>query len=955
MFGEWNVEDWKVIPNEARPGIRLWLPCAAVDKQDIRQELELLKERGFGRVEITARCNQHHEIIKSEDGWPSENWNQLVTVIEDEVQRLGMKLDVTVSMSWPISIPEIQDPDNSATVHELTYGVRECSKDGYYEGNVPLRRVKHDKGTPELVGVFAYLELKNHVLKKDSYIDLMPFVEGKGEEAVVRCQLPQTDQGKWLIFAFYQQPSSEMVEGMYYVADHIGIAGEKAIEAYWRPILEENQYPSMESIFCDSMEYNTCLDWTENFEQEFERRRGYSIIPYLVCLNTGCVIPKPDSPAYVFEKDGLAEMINFDFLKTLTECYCENHLGRLSDFARKYGKTIRYQVAYNKPFEIGKSALYADIPENESDGVLTLDGLKTMSAAAHIARKKRYSYECAYEYANAYGQTYEDLMWWVKRGLMAGLNAQVMHGASYSGGYHGTLSVNGNIPRISWPGFETFRVACSNYWNRTLSIEDARGCMDTIARLNAIFMKTAKVDCAIFRESYDLAGIEESGMLYSDGGALMRSGYTYEMVSTALLQLPQAIAETIETPWGSKVVIDPDGVSYQCLIIPYQKYISKEFLQCVQSLLQSNFPIIWVGNFPNGPMYYSECKSLEEVSCWKKQLQQIWEKVIHVDTLEQIPEVLKKHDIFPATELDHAEKMITAKHVDKEKKINYYAFYYFNSKMPKNRKNIFDRKPRNGYERPGNSSRKHITVYLDSEGSVYRCNPWNGKSYPVYAVTGNHRSKCSFDIQEDDLIILAVDETNKGKNEQDGSAEADFYKDEEKWIPVQFQKVTMEKFEPNQPGEMSFLRSHYTEKKKRYQLMDGLKPWRKLDPELEAFVGRGVYEGSFEIQKIQDEERYILCLGEVSDTFQVEINGKRTDFPDQVMKTVDVTSFVHSGKNQLHVTVTGNLYNYLVGGRQNEPDLCFKIPVPYEPKDYGIYETKEKKCGVLVVKQEKHF
>ena len=65
---------------------------------------------------------------------------QLVTVIEDEVQRLGMKLDVTVSMSWPISIPEIQDPDNSATVHELTYGVRECSKDGYYEGNVPLRR-----------------------------------------------------------------------------------------------------------------------------------------------------------------------------------------------------------------------------------------------------------------------------------------------------------------------------------------------------------------------------------------------------------------------------------------------------------------------------------------------------------------------------------------------------------------------------------------------------------------------------------------------------------------------------------------------------------------------------------------------------------------------------------------------------------------------------------------------
>ena len=47
------------------------------------------------------------------------------------------------------------------------------------------------------------------------------------------------------------------------------------------------------------------------------------------------------------------------------------------------------------------------------------------------------------------------------------------------------------------------------------------------------------------------------------------------------------------------------------------------------------------------------------------------------------------------------------------------------------------------------------------------------------------------------------------------SAEADFYKDEEKWIPVQFQKVTMEKFEPNQPGEMSFFKKPLYRKKRR--------------------------------------------------------------------------------------------------------------------------------------------
>ena len=30
MFGEWNVEDWKVIPNEARPN-----RCSQMDKFDL--------------------------------------------------------------------------------------------------------------------------------------------------------------------------------------------------------------------------------------------------------------------------------------------------------------------------------------------------------------------------------------------------------------------------------------------------------------------------------------------------------------------------------------------------------------------------------------------------------------------------------------------------------------------------------------------------------------------------------------------------------------------------------------------------------------------------------------------------------------------------------------------------------------------------------------------------------
>ncbi|NBJ99922.1 hypothetical protein D5282_22165 [bacterium 1xD8-48] len=70
--------------------------------------------------------------------------------------------------------------------------------------------------------------------------------------------------------------------------------------------------------------------------------------------------------------------------------------------------------------------------------------------------KNRYSFECAAEFGNSYGQDYEDLFWWIKRSLMAGMNAQVLHGASYSGGYWGVLSENGNIPGTQWPGYAFF-------------------------------------------------------------------------------------------------------------------------------------------------------------------------------------------------------------------------------------------------------------------------------------------------------------------------------------------------------------------------------------------------------------------------------------------------------------------------------------------------------------------
>ncbi len=171
----------------------------------------------------------------------------------------------------------------------------------------------------------------------------------------------------------------------------------------------------------------------------------------------------------------LGELVNHDYLETLTQCYCENHLAVLEEMAHKFGKNIRYQVAYNKPFEGERCGLYVGIPENEALGRPCVDYQKLMAAAAHLGEKERYSFECAAEFGHSYGQDYEDLFWWVKRSLMAGMNAQVLHWASYSGAYKGVISWIHFRHYKNCPGYDLKKsienrgIFCENKYNETKS------------------------------------------------------------------------------------------------------------------------------------------------------------------------------------------------------------------------------------------------------------------------------------------------------------------------------------------------------------------------------------------------------------------------------------------------------------------------------------------------------
>jgi hypothetical protein len=173
-------------------------------------------------------------------------------------------------------------------------------------------------------------------------------------------------------------------------------------------------------------------------------------------------------------------------------------------------------------------------------------------------------------------------------------------------------------------------------------------------------------------------------------------------------------------------------------------------------------------------------------------------------------------------------------------------------------------------------------------------------------------------------------------------------------LKIRFDRLELEEFAPRAPEEKSFLRSGFGAGKRTALALSGptpLKPWRALSPELATFAGRGVYHGAFNVEGKSPELRYILCLGEVCDTFHVHLNGRPAPFPDQVLKEVDVTELVEEGANHIRVMVSSNLYNRILSDPQDAP-IPLPVPIPYVPKDYGIWESDGKRCEVRVLRAQ---
>lgn len=899
-------DDFMNPKNESRPRIRYWLPEGMTNKSGIINDLRELKKRGYGGVEVVpCKANTSDKRYL----WNQELWYQNFEYLLKEAEHLELKVDIANGPQWPIAMPTITNADHEASLYELTYGYKIINNLEEFDYLLPRKRVSHNEGTSKLLAVMAYQLIDEQTLDSSTYLDLMPYVkDNKIEYKFTPCKRPL------IIFAFWQQPAVQKVFDKYYVIDHLSRTGVVECEKYWKeklyPII--SKYPNVcESIFCDSLEYDVSMEWTRGFEDIFKDMKGYDLLPYLPLISVKRTYPQNDTPGFQFENKNIGRMINNDYFDVINECYISNHLKPLKELAESMGLSLRYQVAYNKPFNIESCAMEVNIPENESLNRVSINNLTSMNGAVHLGNKKIYSYECNAEFMNAYGQTYEDLLWWVKRAYLAGINRQVIHGAAYNGGFDSFVDSKQNF--YEWPGYENFGKYVSNYWNRTLSIKHAKHHIDYISRMNSILQKKHKVDLAIYRHEYLNDGKGADGeYIVNDNALLMNNGYTYDIVSSKLLNIDGLRVENC--------VLANDGPGYKALIFNEISEITLTILEKIMNFARNGLPIYFVGKIPSQVKFAKELDKKNELNIFIENLLR-FDNVKYAESYQILLKLLKQDLIYPNAHYLKETEIGNIHCIDHE--INYYYFYNYNRVKCKDngKKEFIKESYYPAIDKNSCFKRKHLNVEFKHKGIPVILDAETGQMQEIRYYKNDYGTCLSFDMLEDEALIVAFlpeiqyDYVKNNVYKHIGNI-GEVVIEDLVWT-IDLYKIS------NRNGLFTDVDYKFYN---HYKQSGECTWWDEMDTSLKNFGGYGIYSTKFNFTK-EINVQYILELCEISDTFELMINNQRYFKLSRYKQVMDITDLLVNGENTITIKVYSTLANVLIDNANKHYGINGKIKI----------------------------
>lgn len=442
-------------PLDAHLYVRWWWNGNRLDAKEILRELDVMKAAGIGGVEINpiAFPEGADDIgIKAMTIFTDE-WLEMLEVALKGAKERGMVCDMIVGSGWPFGGEFLKKHEQSQMVTIETIDL---------EGDTNQKFSIDDL----LANVDPEVHSRNDIVYRDLIMArLLPkksdtFIEGidlmdriSGDDLTVN-----VPEGEHVLYYVVK-----LTGYMAVINGSQGAAGpvlnhysKQATEDYLNRISDfitgkiGNMGDYIRAMFCDSMELEGA-NWNDDILDEFEKRRGYSLTPYLPFVlkkvgHMGNPLEGEYGTTFAEDVNDVIKRVELDYYQTRIELFKERFIDTFNDWCHRNGVLSRMQ-AYGRGMHPLEASMEIDLPDSETwlykelGRVYPNTGLvgrapkmcnKYVSSAAALAGK---NIVCCEEVTNtemAFMATLEAIKIAGDQSNISGVNQSILHGYNYS-------------------------------------------------------------------------------------------------------------------------------------------------------------------------------------------------------------------------------------------------------------------------------------------------------------------------------------------------------------------------------------------------------------------------------------------------------------------------------------------------------------------------------------------
>ncbi|WP_207427060.1 glycosyl hydrolase [Pedobacter sp. SYSU D00535] len=848
---------WPEVKKETKPWTRWWWMGNAVDEKNIGSLLESYNQAGIGGVEIApiygAKGYESRYVQ-----YLSPQWMQLLNYTSQKAGMLNMGVDLTNGTGWPFGGPQVPAEYAAARLIVNTYklGGGETLKE---------RLVVTDPkaGLTKLQAVTAYSD-------KGEVLQLLDKVDQNGN-------LKWTPKaGNWEIYAAFNARTRQMVK-------RAAPGGEGfTLNHFSRPAL--NEYlsrfdkafkaspPNVRAFYNDSYEvYNA--DWSDQFFEEFQKRRGYDLRLHLRDFMSK-------------EKSEKVARLKSDYRETMAEMLLDNFTIPWTNWAHQYNAKTKNQ-AHGSPGNLLDLYAAVDIPECETFGssyfpipglrrdsadIRNVDPdpvmLKFASSGGHVVGHNLVSCETFTWLTEHFKTSLSQAKPEVEQVFLSGVNHVFYHGTTYS------------PEDVKWPGWLFYAsvnmVPANSLWSHV------PGLNSYITRVQSV-LQAGKPDneVLVYWPVYD-AWNDPKGMdmplkvhdvdvwlhptpFYKNVTSLQSAGYSLDFISDNLLKNSSVSNGSISTA--------PNASPYKVLVVPKAEIMPVETLQKMIELARNGATVI-IQQLPN------DVPGLQNLEQRRKDLKSLIASLAFVDAgngMKQLKtgngSIILSEDVQKALAFKglQGEKLVQTGLKFVRRQAGNDKFYYLVNHTPK-------------------AINTDLPLNV-AASSVLMLDPQTGNGGNAVSSVSGSQTNVKVQIQPGEALIL--------------KATADMGTATPAWT---YLNEALAPVTVNGTWNLDFTEGGPTSPQDRK--LKQLVSWTDLqDSAAIAYSGKADYTITFKMPKVQADE-FVLDLGKVHESARVWVNGQDAGILWSIPYQTRIGKYLKPGKkNTIRIEVANLMAN----------------------------------------------